>query len=698
MPKSGEYDESRVSQLLEPHGACSRRARLEDTRSEAGRAQDDAWASFVGEVQAGAHSAFPEQLDAWHRIFAGRAALDGPPRAWTPPPRDADTSNLRRWLTEERLTHYTQLYDRSIRDRACFWGDVAERLGIVFEEPATIALQPSQDARHAEWFVGASMNIVDSCFGAPAERPAVVSRREGTDELRVTSYGALDQLVSRVAAGFVSAGFVPGDRIALCMPLTVECVAAYLGIVRAGCCAVSIADSFSAEEVASRLTISEARCIVTVDVAHWAGKVLPMYEKVRRARAPTAIVITANGEPRDGETGLELRDGDMLWEDFLAAGAQNLGSDGRFASVTGDPAREMTILFSSGTTGTSKAIPWSHVTPLKGVLDGYAHQDIRENDVVAWPTNIGWMMGPWLIFAGLVNGATLALFEGAPTGTDFTRFVTDARVSILGVVPSLVRSWRTRGAMDGHRWADVRVFSSTGEPSNADDALWLMSRTDYRAPIIEYLGGTELAGGYLAGTVIHPASPSAFAVPALGSDFVLRKEDGSEPQVGEAGELFLVPPTVGFSQYLLNDDHDEIYYAGTPRGPEGAPLRRHGDRVVRLGQGFYHADGRVDDTMNLGGIKISSLELERVLRGLEAVSDCGAIGVSPPEGGGERLVVFVTAARDVNRDQITAEMNAALAAHVNPLFRVHDVVVVEELPRTASNKLMRRTLREWYRR
>lgn len=80
------------------------------------------------------------------------------------------------------------------------------------------------------------------------------------------------------------------------------------------------------------------------------------------------------------------------------------------------------------------------------------------------------------------------------------------------------------------------------------------------------------------------------------------------------------------------------------------------------------------------------------------MSDCGAIGVSPPEGGGERLVVFVTAARDVTRDQITAEMNAALAAHVNPLFRVHDVVVVEELPRTASNKLMRRTLREWYRR
>ncbi len=136
----------------------------------------------------------------------------------------------------------------------------------------------------------------------------------------------------------------------------------------------------------------------------------------------------------------------------------------------------MNILFSSGTTGEPKAIPWSQTTPIKCAADAHFHQDVRPGGVVVWPTNLGWMMGPWLIFAALMNRAALGLFYGAPTGREFGRFVQDCGATMLGVVPTLVKTWRNSGCMEGLDWRGVEVISSTGECSNADDMRWLMAR------------------------------------------------------------------------------------------------------------------------------------------------------------------------------------------------------------------------------
>ena len=189
--------------------------------------------------------------------------------------------------------------------------------------------------------------------------------------------------------------------------------------------------------------------------------------------------------------------------------------------MTGDPYRTTNILFSSGTTGEPKAIPWNHLTPIKSAMDGYYHQDIHGDDVTAWPTNIGWMMGPWLIYATLVNGACMALYPGAANTPEYLRFIRRAGVTMQGVIPSLVRTWRRGGMAEGIYWPSVRVFSSTGEPASRSDYLWLMSRAGYRAPVIEYLGGTEIGGGHLACTVLQPCSPAAFTTANLGVDFVI---------------------------------------------------------------------------------------------------------------------------------------------------------------------------------
>jgi len=352
------------------------------------------------------------------------------------------------------------------------------------------------------------------------------------------------------------------------------------------------------------------------------------------------------------------------------------------------------VLFSSGTTGDPKAVPWDHTTPIKAAADGHYHQDIHEGDVVAWPTNLGWMMGPWLIFATMINRGTIALFQGAPTGKPFGQFVQAAKVNMLGVIPSLVHTWRQTGCMEGLDWSAIRQFSSTGECSNLHDMLYL-SQLAGGKPIIEYCGGTEIGGGYVASTVVQPNLASTFSTATLGTAIVILDEQG---RPADEGEVFLVPPAIGFSCRLLNRDHHAIYYQDTPPGPDGQLLRRHGDQLERLPSGYFRALGRADDTMNLGGIKVGAAEIERVVANIAGVEEVAAIAVSPPGGGPSQLVlcIAVAASAAIVTDGLQVAMQQAIKTQLNPLFKIHDVFVLEKLPRTASNKIVRRHLRDQY--
>jgi acetyl-CoA synthetase len=305
------------------------------------------------------------------------------------------------------------------------------------------------------------------------------------------------------------------------------------------------------------------------------------------------------------------------------------------------------------------------------------------------------MMGPWLIYASLVNRATIALYYETPIERGFGQFVQEARVNVLGVVPSLVSIWKTTACMQGLDWSAIKAFSSTGECSNPQDMLFLMSLAGYK-PIIEYCGGTEIGGGYITGTLVQPCAPSTFTTPALGLDVVILNEEGNP---ADKGEVFIIPPSIGLSTELLNKDHHQVYFAHTPHLPLSPTLlRRHGDQMERLPNGYYRAQGRVDDTMNLGGIKVSSAEIEQALNTVEEVCETAAIAISPPEGGPSQLVIYAVVAPDTQKykEAVEADLQKAIAQHLNPLFKIRNLVLVEALPRTASNKVMRRVLRDWY--
>jgi acetyl-CoA synthetase len=642
------------------------------------------WLEYIERLRTSPDTPFSEQWARYNEIFADRDPTLPPPPAWVPEDDRFQHANISSMMSGLEIDDYRAFHRWTCDNRAEFWDLVVKRLGIVFSQQPDEVLNLAAGPSQPRWFPGAELNIVSSCFLGDGYDIAVVVGREDSDEMDAVTYEELEMLVNLVANGLAADGFAPGNAIALYMPMNLECVAAYLGIIRAGCTVVSIADSFAAPEVARRLEIANAAAIITVSSFQRGGRSIELYQTVREAGTTRAIVISAKGFSEEF-----LRDDDLLWWDFLS-------KETEFEALTGPPDTITNILFSSGTTGDPKAIPWTHLTPIKCAMDGHFHHDIQRGDVVAWPTNIGWMMGPWLIYATLINRGCIALYEGLPTGRGFAEFVNAAGVGMLGVVPSLVRVWRDTGTCDGVDWSRINTFSSTGEPSNRHDYLWLMSRTAYRAPVIEYCGGTEIGGGYLTGTVIQPASPASFSTAALGLDLSILDEHGKPVPDGEEGELFLVPPSIGLSQTLLNRDHDAVYYENCPSGANGEMLRRHGDQVARLPGGYFAAQGRADDTMNLGGIKVSSLELERVLEHHPAVYEAAAVAVQPGGEGAEKLLVFVVLSDEAVEEELLRELGKSLAKELNPLFKIHDLVIVNTLPRTASNKLMRRELRRQY--
>ncbi|MDZ4661437.1 MAG: AMP-binding protein [Pseudomonadota bacterium] len=598
-------------------------------------------------------------------------------QSWAPTDPEVKKTNLWRAMQIKEINSYDDFYKWSCKNREEFWALTIKQLKIKFNTPPNKILDISKGPAQPNWLKGALYNIAESCLKKDPKAVAIVHQREG-GEIKKMTYGELDILSNQIANGLIENGFKKGDAIAIDMLMNVESVAIYLGIIKSGMIVVSIADSFAATEIASRLKIAGAKGVFTQDTIRRGGKELPMYEKVIQAGAPKTVVLA--------QAKINLRKGDLLFENFLS-------SNKKFETIACAPYDTINILFSSGTSGEPKAIPWTHLTPIKSAMDGHFHHDIQAHDIVAWPTNLGWMMGPWLVFASFINDATIALYDGLPTQKEFGEFVQNAQVSVLGIVPSIVKSWRNSKCMENLNWSTLKAFSSTGECSNVEDYEYLMSLAKNK-PVVEYCGGTEIGGGYLTQTFLQKAYPSTFSTPSLGLEILILDEHG---QPAQEGELFLIPPSIGLSQTLINKNHDEIYYQDCPKGPNGEILRRHGDEAQLLENNYYRALGRADDTMNLGGIKVSSVEIERTLNQNPNVLETAAIAINPKGGGPSVLVVFLVKKEGpIDNESFKKNLQNELSKKLNPLFKIHDLVMVDKLPRTASNKVMRRVLRAEY--
>eukprot|EP00531_Pseudo-nitzschia_arenysensis_P009377 CAMPEP_0116121690 /NCGR_PEP_ID=MMETSP0329-20121206/3829_1 /TAXON_ID=697910 /ORGANISM="Pseudo-nitzschia arenysensis, Strain B593" /LENGTH=756 /DNA_ID=CAMNT_0003615515 /DNA_START=83 /DNA_END=2353 /DNA_ORIENTATION=+ len=692
----------------------------------------------------------------YEKVYSG---IDDVKPAWIPSKEGIESTNIFKTMTKNGFSSYEEFYQWSIdsKSRNDFWMQSAESIEIDWEkEPSATFDLSDGGAAHVNYFPGGRLNISDSCFNKrdPHEAALIYSMESEPRNLREMSFQTLNLLSNKIANGLTNKlGLKPGDAVGICMPMTPESIAIYLGIVKAGCVVVSIADSFSPDEIAIRCRISNAKAIFTQDVIFRGAKFLPLFERVlaadrivqeseNNASESMKIMVLPGMLHSSSYPDVPKDDNDSSWSDKDMEGNEipiheSVSSSMRedidagwydflelcseeYTSVKRSAMDSCNILFSSGTTGEPKAIVWSHSTPIKSAIDGYYHQDIRIGERVAWPTNIGWMMGPWLLFQ-MINGASICLFNGIPSTKAFCEFVDESEVSMLGVVPSLVKSWKASNATDDCDWSKIRRFSSTGEASDPLTAHWLMSRVPGYAPVMEYCGGTEIGGSFLSSTLIHKNVPSMFSTPVLGSQFLLQNDGGesiesssfmADKDGSDSGELVLVPPALGMSTTLLNRDHYTEYYEGMPNGPNGEVLRRHGDEVEYVRSSlhlleedhhsttpYFRALGRSDDTMNIGGIKVGSVEIENACNLVENISETAAIAVSETKGGPSKLVIYAVLKNEsdaTDKDTLKSEMQKSIKTKLNPLFGISDVVTTESLPRTASNKVMRRVLRDQY--
>ncbi|XP_071697584.1 probable CoA ligase CCL12 [Rutidosis leptorrhynchoides] len=636
------------------------------------------------------------------------ASIHGPPLYWFPSDVDSKKSNLGRIMEthgpkllgadyQDPITSFKQFHKFSAQHPEVYWSIVLEKLSIQFQKRPNCILNTSDKSKPGgTWLPGSVLNIAECCIlstNETDENVAIVWRDERFDHLNVNkmTFKELRQQVMLVANA-LRLLFTKGDPIAIDMPMTVTAVILYLAIVYSGFVVVSIADSFAAKEIATRLRVSNAKAIFTQDYIVRGGRKFPLYSRVIEATQCRAIVVPAIGENVE----VILRKQDISWGDFLSS-AKHLPSPD-FCSPVYQSIDTMTnILFSSGTTGDPKAIPWTQLSPMRCAADGWANLDLRAGDVYCWPTNLGWVMGPILLYSSFLTGATLALYHGSPLDHGFGKFVQDAGVTVLGTVPSMVKSWKSKNCMEGLDWTKIKAFASTGEASNVDDDLWLSSKTYYK-PIIECCGGTELASSYVQGNLLQPQAFGTFSSASMGTGFVIFDEYGvaypdDVPCVGEVG---LFPLYMGASERLLNADHEKIYFKGMPIY-KGMQLRRHGDIIKKTIGGYLVVQGRADDTMNLGGIKTSSIEIERVCEQADgSIMETAAVSVAPATGGPELLAIFVVLKNgfDTQPQDLKMIFSKAIQKNLNPLFKVSFVKIVPEFPRTASNKLMRRILRD----
>jgi acetyl-CoA synthetase len=606
--------------------------------------------------------------------------------SWTPTHEYIRDANVTRLGKSHGFETLDELRRASVADIGWYWDAVVKDLALPFRTPYSTVVDRSAGIEHPEWFVGSSINVVDACItrwqASHGDADAVIHVTE--DGATTTlSYRQLADRVGRVAAGLRELGITRGDAVALFLPMIPEAVIACYAIASLGAIIVPLFSGFAPAAIAARIQDAGAVAVIAADATIRRGRRVELKALLAEAVSicPTVqhvIVVDNVGGGLPDPT-------DVKWNDLLE-------SAGDGSAVAVGATETLLLAYTSGTTGRPKGAIHTHAGFLVKTASEVAYSfDVNDDGVFCWITDMGWIMGPLSIIGTHANGAALLLYEGAPDIPSLDRLwdlVEKHRVSMLGVSPTLIRTLRASNstAYREHDLSSVHVLGSTGEPWDPSAYEWLAAEVfGGRVPIINFSGGTEVGGSFLAPYPVEVIRSCSLGAPSLGMDVDVVNADGNSLR-GAVGELVCRQPWPSMTRGVWKDEarYLEAYWTTYPG------IWHHGDfALVEDGQWFIL--GRSDDVMNVAGKRLAPAEVESVLITHPAVVEAAAVGV-PDSTKGETIWAFWVPRPGVDED-VSAELRELVATQLGKPFAPSLVRRVAQLPKTRSQKIMRRAVR-----
>ncbi len=623
------------------------------------------------------------------------------PVVWEPTPAQRTQCRLARFCAKLGFSTLEALEARAHGDPAWFWNEVLADLEIEFAVPYTQVLDTSTGIQRPRWCVDGRMNVVQNCLDKwqrgdhfdPAAKTAVVAEREDGRMQRLT-YAELQAQVCQGTNALRQVGLGVGDVIGICLPMTAEIVVALLAVLKLGGIVLPLFSGFGTAALASRLKAGRAKGLIVAAEFQRNGKPVDLRPVVAEISAlvPSLAHILLDAAQEE-DVAVAPTVALHQWQSLRSAQPDTASSADTAAD---DPCM---IIYTSGTTGPPKGIVHAHCGfPLKAAQDMAHGFDVGFEDTVFWYTDLGWMMGPWMILGTLLLGGRMVLYDGAPVFPQADRLwdlCARHGVTLLGIAPTVARLVQGHGPawLEGHDLSALRAIGSAGSPWDTSAWMWIFRHVlEGRKPIFNYTGGTEVSGGIVGCTYMRGLKPCSFnmTLPGMFGDVV---DAAGSSLVDEIGEFVVRQPWIGMARGFWQDTENRYmatYWADWPH------LWKQGDLALRDTDGYWYVLGRSDDTMKIADKRVGPGEYEEVLVGQPAVLEAAAIAVPDPVKGQKAVCFCVLQAGATGTAALKEALLDAVAAQMGKPLRPADLLFVPQLPKTRSSKLMRRLLQDIY--
>ncbi|RSK26261.1 AMP-dependent synthetase [Bacillus sp. HMF5848] len=610
--------------------------------------------------------------------------------AWIPSDEYKKNTRLYNWMKKLGYEDYDSFYKKSIEDVAWLWEQAEKELEINWNSRYTDTLNLENGLPYPKWFSEGTLNIYDSCVTKwlHHQHPAIIW--EGDDGTKTTlSFPELHRQATKLAIGLRLLGVKKGNVIGLYMPMIPETVIALLAAAKIGAIICPAFSGYGADAVATRMNAAKAKILITADGFKRRGKQIHL-----KQQADLAVQQTPSVEKTLVVTRLQS---EIAWKETDVHWDTLMNSETTLPNEIMGTDETLMILFTSGTTGKPKGARHTHAGfPIKAAFDAAMGMDVRQGDCLFWYTDMGWMMGPFLVFGGLINGATILLFEGTPdypAPDRLWQIVDTHHVTHLGISPTLIRSLMKHGEewVNKHHLSSLRVIGSTGEPWNPEPWWWTFETVGKKkVPIFNYSGGTEISGGILGNVLVKPIKEVSFnaALPGMAVDVY----DSSGISVkNEVGELVLKKPWVGMTSgfWQENERYEKTYWSRWKN------TWVHGDWVSQDDDQFYTITGRSDDTLNIAGKRLGPTEIESILVDHTHVVEAATIGI-PDKTKGEVAVCFVVLLSGDTAESIKQQLFDLVQTKLGKAMKPAEIFFVSDLPKTRNSKVMRRMIKAAY--